>query len=316
LVRPDGFPDFFIVGAPRCGTTTLSRYLRKHPRICFSRPKEPHFFSDLSPFASTGDLWKDYIEPFFHYYDPDVHRAVGEGSVSYLYALPGLQRILQINPEARFIIQVRDPMEMLRSYHARMLFTLEEDQPDFAKAWAAQGARARGEGIPRYCRQALLLQYAEAGQLGKYVAQLFDLAGRDRCHVIVFDDLREDPSKVYAGVLDFLGVEHDGRRKFLSKQVSKTFRHLWLHRLLYRPSPGFVKLVLAAERRHRAERQTRKPWIKRMRSRLTDWNTVKSRPAPLSPEMRSTIRETLSEDVEKLGKLLDRDLGHWLQAEA
>jgi hypothetical protein len=41
------FPDFFVVGAPRCGSTAFCRYLAKHPAICFSRPKEPHYFTRL-----------------------------------------------------------------------------------------------------------------------------------------------------------------------------------------------------------------------------------------------------------------------------
>ncbi|MCH9035408.1 MAG: sulfotransferase [Planctomycetes bacterium] len=42
-------PDFFIVGAPKCGTTSLYEYLRQHPEVFMSRIKEPHFFGrDLS----------------------------------------------------------------------------------------------------------------------------------------------------------------------------------------------------------------------------------------------------------------------------
>ena len=38
-------PNFFIVGAPKCGTTSLDEYLRQHPNVFISRPKEPHYFS-------------------------------------------------------------------------------------------------------------------------------------------------------------------------------------------------------------------------------------------------------------------------------
>ena len=54
--RPERFPDFFLIGAPRCGTTSLSRYLADNPQVCFSRPKEPHYFSLLAPHASLDDL--------------------------------------------------------------------------------------------------------------------------------------------------------------------------------------------------------------------------------------------------------------------
>jgi Sulfotransferase family len=54
--KPARFPDFFLVGAPRCGTTSLSRYLAANPQVCFSRPKEPHYFSLLPPQTPLDDL--------------------------------------------------------------------------------------------------------------------------------------------------------------------------------------------------------------------------------------------------------------------
>ena len=63
MAKPARFPDFFLVGAPRCGTTSLSRYLAANPQVCFSRPKEPHYFALLpaaglqqSAKTQTGDL--------------------------------------------------------------------------------------------------------------------------------------------------------------------------------------------------------------------------------------------------------------------
>jgi Sulfotransferase family len=55
LTRPERFPDFFLIGAPRCGTTSLSSYLANNPQVCFSRPKEPHYFSLFAPRASLAE---------------------------------------------------------------------------------------------------------------------------------------------------------------------------------------------------------------------------------------------------------------------
>ncbi|WP_040414858.1 sulfotransferase [Desulfococcus multivorans] len=71
------FPDFFIIGAPRCGTTSLSRYLSKHPDICFSRPKEPHYFSTVSQPLTTSHLQRHYLERFFSHHHAG-NAAVGE----------------------------------------------------------------------------------------------------------------------------------------------------------------------------------------------------------------------------------------------
>ena len=75
-------PDFFIVGAPRCGTTALCQYLDEHPEIYISKPKEPCFFDhDLSP---TTLKYKEYLELF----EPGYHQLCGEGSTWYLFSTP------------------------------------------------------------------------------------------------------------------------------------------------------------------------------------------------------------------------------------
>jgi hypothetical protein len=83
MQRTDRFPDFFVVGAPRCGTTAISKYLSRNPHICFSRPKEPHFFSITLHEKPDADLHNDYLALFFPHCS-ETHQATGEGSVSYL----------------------------------------------------------------------------------------------------------------------------------------------------------------------------------------------------------------------------------------
>jgi len=118
-----GFPDFFVVGAPRCGTTALCRYLARNPQICVSRPKEPHYFTRMKELPTAEEVRRDYIDYFFDH-RTEAHRVAGEGSVSYLY-LPGvIENILHYNPQARFVAIVRNPLTMLPSYHQRMQYLL------------------------------------------------------------------------------------------------------------------------------------------------------------------------------------------------
>jgi hypothetical protein len=305
-MKPEGFPDLFVVGAPRCGTTALCNWLEKHPRICFSQPKEPHYFTHLA--TASSDLRRDYLRRFFYHYQPDRHAVVGEGSVSYLYSKDAIEQVLALNPDARLVVHVRNPIELVRSYHARMCYTLEEDETDFAKAWNLQSARARGERIPRLCRRAELLQYAEIGQLGKHLAQLFDVAGEERCLVNVYDDFRRDPRTSYERVLAFAGVASDGRTRFPAKQTSRTYRHGWLQRVLMRPAMPVARVVEVAER----SRPGRKRLMKRIRKGALRWNTVESQPAPLSAELIATLRDAFRDDVALLSDVLERDLRGWL----
>lgn len=306
------FPDFFVVGAPRCGTTSLCRYLARNPQICFSRPKEPHYFSRIDHLPSPEKLKRDYLERCFSHFS-DSHRAVGEGSVSYLY-LPGtIERINELNPDSRFIVLVRNPLSMLPSYHLRMQFLLQENEPDFSKAWALEASRQRGENLPKTCLDSRLLMYSEAAKFGVQVDRLFEVAGRERSHVIVFDDLKDNTLAVYQQTLEFLGVDYDGQTDFDRVYASQMYRFRWLQRLLFVPAASSSKTIDTLQRRTRKynEDGTKQPSLVK---RITNLNKLPARPEPLSREMADTIRETLQEDVAHLSDLLGRDLGFWFNS--
>jgi hypothetical protein len=315
------FPDFFIIGAPRCGTTSLCSFLRKHPRICFSRPKETHYFSKLAPAFGLENIENHYLRRCFSSYDPARHLAVGEGSVEYVYSLEVIETILSFNPSARFIVMARDPMEMLPSYHARMLFILQEDEPSFARAWELQEARARGEHVPRYCIDPELLRYRDVARYAALLRRLYTVVESERCLVLLFDDFRRDPRAVYERCLAFLGVPSDGRTEFRQRQPSRRYRYAWVQRIVYPPIGNAIRLAAEIERRatRRGRPSTprrgsaRKSWIKRLRKRLKAWNTIVAAPEPLPPQLRAAIRDNYADDVADLGHILHRDLSHWLR---
>jgi hypothetical protein len=304
------FPDFFVVGAPRCGTTSFCRYLARNPQICFSRPKEPHYFTQLEADPPADVVAHDYLERCFGHCTL-AHRAVGEGSVSYLYLPQAIERIRRFNRDARFIALVRNPLTMLPSYHLRMRFLLQEDEPDFARAWALQPQRARGERVPKHCLDARLLLYAKVAELGAQVERLFAVAGRERSHVIVFDDLVSDPLGVYRRALEFLGVDYDGQTRFETRYGSRMYRYRWLQRLLFVPATRGGKMMATLQQRSRKYNSdgSKRPGLVK---RVASWNKVRAEAPPLTREMTHAVGEALRPDVTLLSRLLDRDLGHWL----
>jgi len=313
MTRPRGFPDFFIVGAPRCGTTSLSRYLMRHPRVCFSRPKETHYFAQQTSLPSAESLQRDYIDRYFgHRTDTEV--LAGEGSVSYIHLPGAIRHILQFNPGAKFIAMVRNPRSMLPSYHQKMLFLLQEDQADFDKAWSLQATRAQGKDLPHTCLDPRLLDYTGVASLGAQVRSLFDIAGRERTHVIVFDDFVRDTFGEYRAVLDFLGLDYDGQTEFERRFDSQMYRYRWLQYLFWKTVTRRGKFVDTLERSRRKYREdgTIRPNLVK---RITRLNKRPVKPAPLSPRMVGILREDLRDDVRLLGELLGRDLGYWLTAD-
>ena len=311
MTKPERFPDFFLIGAPRCGTTALSNYLADNPQLCFPRPKEPHYFSLFAPHTSRDNLESAYLARYFSHYQQS-HKAIGEGSVSYLYSPDALRRILNLNPQARFIAILRNPLDMLASYHLRMRFTLMEDAEDFATAWSLQEMRARGERIPKHCLDPRLLMYHEVASFGLQIERLYDLVGRDGSLVLLFDDLVRDPLTVYKQALKFIGVEYDGRTNFQRKLGSRIYRHRWLQRLLYAPLAHKAHVADTLHLIWKMNQKKKASGRKSRLERLARWNTIKTRPAPLAPDVKQMLRDTLAVDVSKLSKLLQRNLSHWL----
>ncbi|MBY0399745.1 sulfotransferase, partial [Myxococcota bacterium] len=222
--RPRSVASAFLVGAPRCGTTFLAKTLAAHPNVCFSKPKETHFFvRDALSIPQTR--WREtFLARYFASLGPD-HRLIVEGSPLQLRDPDAIERLLAFDPETRFLVAVRSPIDLIHSFHARLLFLLDEDERDFERAWDLQAARARGERIPKRCRDAASLQYRAMASIGTQLGRLIERVGRGRVHVVVFDDVAVDPVKVYRGLLEFLELPDDGRIRFSKKNENRAFRH-------------------------------------------------------------------------------------------
>ena len=91
-------PNFFIIGAPKCGTTSMSVYLSSHPDIIISDPKEPHYFSDDINNGGIRDM-KVYLDCFSS--DDKKVNAIGEASTLYLYSKVAVPNILKFNKDVR-----------------------------------------------------------------------------------------------------------------------------------------------------------------------------------------------------------------------
>lgn len=297
-------PSFFLVGAPRCGTTALGRALKEHPLISFSKPKETQFFLLAPAEMPDQELRATYLE-LHHSGLSEAHRALGDGSITYLYAPDCIRRALRFDPRARFIVTVRNPLDMVPSHHARMVYTLEEDVADFAAAWALQAERAAGRRIPKRCRDPRVLQYGTIGRLGWHVERLFEVAGRERCLVLVYDDLARDPGAVYRQILTFVGVPDDGRTEFARKAENRGFRSTFLQQFVMNPPTWALPLIRFGD-------SATIKRLKRLRRRLEEANTFRRERPPLSGGIRDVLREYFADDVHKLSRLLSRDLDHWL----
>ena len=296
----------YLVGAPRCGTTAFSKVLARNPQICFSKPKENHFCIRVSPALSPDEMSRTYLQRYFPGLNEN-HRAIAEGSVSYLYSPEAIKKIIELDPNGRFIVMVRNPVDMIYSYHARLLFTMDEDVTNFETAWNLQEARSYGKYIPSRCRDPRLLQYAAIGRLGEQVETLFRTAGRERCVVIVFDDFVKDPLKVYKEVLEFIDIDYDGQTKIAQKNQNRGYKSRFLQQFVMNPPRFIVKFM---EKREDLGLD-KFAYLRSIRRRLKKINKVEIKRETLSDSMRQKLRAVFADDIEKLAGLLNRNFEHW-----
>ena len=297
-------PNFFIVGAPKCGTTALYEYLRPHPDIFMSTIKEPHYFAkDLGtyPRIQTAEEYEGIFAG-----STARHRRVGEASVYYLRSEVAIPNIRQFNPDARLIAMYRNPIDMVYSFHSQLLYVAEEDELDFEKAWRLQERRRQGLDIPPRSRGPFLLQYAELGRFGTQTERLLATFPRAQVKLILFDDFAKSPQAVYDDVIEFLGLPHDGRTEFPRINDNKRARVDWLRRFARKPPPVLRKAFRGLKQAVGGE------GIAAVKKRIVEANTVKERRPPLTPGFRAELAETFRDEIALLGRLLGRDLSHWV----
>ncbi|MBE9044417.1 sulfotransferase [Pleurocapsales cyanobacterium LEGE 10410] len=298
-------PNFFIVGAPKCGTTALSEYLKEHPNIYLSDPKEPHYFAlDFEQYRLTK-TWETYLDLFKD--SSAKHTAIGEGSVFYLFSSVALKQIYQFAPQAKIIVMLRNPVDLVYSFHSQVIFTADENVKDFKRAWRLQGKRQQGIKIPRQCREAALLQYAALGRLGEQMERLFRIFPRQQVEIIWFEDFVQSTKQVYERVLDFLAVAPDNRQDFIRINENKSHKLGLVGNFSEKPPALLNDLALKARDLLGLERLYVLDTIRSI-------NTKVASRQPLSDRLRAELTAEFESDIKKLSRLLDKDLSHWLLA--
>ncbi len=290
-------PDFFIVGAAKCGTTSMYRYLEAHPEVFMSAVKEPYFFCDDLEIA---DYWRvTNLEAYLALFrDAGEARRCGEASVWYLRSAVAAQRIREFAPGARIIAMLRNPVDMLFSLHGQFLRSSNEDILDFAEALAAEPDRRAGRRIPPKAHFPLGLRYSEMVGFSEQLRRYFDCFGRERVHVIVFDDLKEDTAGVYRRVLEFLDVDASFRPDF--RRIN-AYRPIKIN-----PVDYFVK---DRPRLHDWARRLIPLALRRGIGRVVGaFVRPLPREATLAPALRAQLHERFADEIARLSVLLDRDL--------
>jgi hypothetical protein len=298
-------PNLFLVGAPKCGTTSMYEYLRRHPQIFFpkddsgyGRAKEPqHFCPDLG--LSARYAIHDRGEYLSLYEGAGNVKWRGDASTYYLYSRAAPELIREFCPHARILIMLRPPLEMIHSYHSELLRWGQEDIADFHEALAAIEERKQGNRLPRDAGVARCLDYIDVCRLAPQVERYFRTFGRDAVKVVLLEDMVASPAETYREVLRFLDVDPSFQPDFrVYNEAPRNGPSETMLRAIYN-LPG-VRPVMRALFPYPVRRRV----LSYARRSAKGVAQVDSR----EEELRALYRP----GIERLAELIGRDLSHWM----
>lgn len=289
--------DLFILGAPKCGTTSLADWLSEHPQVFFSRVKEPHYF--YQPYH-VKISFSEYCDLFSG--EGGEYKVRAEGSVWYLFSNEAVVGILEYNPNAKFIVCLRSPVEMAVSLHAQAISNKSaayENTLDFSRAWSYSDERYNGNRVglrgPKFDTR--ILAYKQACYLGSQLQYLLSFVPKEKVHIVLLEDLRMNPEHEWRGIQEFVGLKDDGRKIFYPSNEATAPRSFLLHKILI--SIGWVKRYLGVKKSFKIFAPIHKK------------NLAKRRYSLPSDSLKEEMLDAFKAEIEILEDILKRDLSHW-----
>lgn len=293
-------PNLFIVGAPKCGTSAMYEYLAQHPQVKMCDIKEPNFFDTDLLYKSKRLTQKQYNQLFTADNDTLV---IGEASPWYLYSKSAANNIYKFNPEAKIIILLRNPIDMMYALHSELLFQGCENEVDFEKALSLEMGRKAGTINHDFSNPHESVYYHDLVTYSTQVERYFSVFGRENVKVIIFDDFKNDASKVYKSIILFLGLSTDFEINTKVVNPNKTYAFDFLRKLIMLPSNSIktiVKIILPNQK---------------LRIKVAQFilksNTKIEKRKPLESDFVNKLKPIFKSDIEKLEQLLNIDLSNW-----
>lgn len=283
------FPDFFIIGAPKCGTTSVYDFLRAHPAAFMPKFKEPQYFcSDLTEVQQIKTESR-YLSLFNRAKRDQI---IGEASVWYLYSKAAVQAILVKNPNAKFIVVLRDPLKAVISFHNNSVISLVEKHEDFAEAW---GEHKRNAGTP-------MTDYSGVYKFAEQLERLYMLVPKQQVKIVLLEQLKANPEDHYNSITDFIGLPRRAVIDYPHMNAARQWDNQMVRRYLINPQPSVRAAMQLFKRTFNA--LGIKPLI------ALQWLfTTAGENKPLADSFRQILKCEFAQDVSRLKKEFGLSIG-------
>lgn len=303
-------PNTFIVGAPKCGTTSMASYLSEHPQAFVCEPKEPNYWAkdlkqDPNPSGVSLSDKSAYLS-LFAASNPRVHIVRCDASTTYIWSDVAVHNIVTNYPNAKIILMLRNPVELALSLYREERFSFAEDEEDFWTAWKLQRKRLCGSAVPKHCVEPRKLQYRAIASVGSHACKLKKLVPEQQRLIILLDDMIANPGMVWSKVQQFLGLPQDGRNAFPVVNSAKRHSHPRLAEWALAPPQPLIPVVNALRK---------VAWIsglRGIRSGFFKKGTLKlAKDASHDQTIYRLLLPEFEEEIRILESAIDRDLSSW-----
>ncbi|WP_081620138.1 sulfotransferase [Thioalkalivibrio sp. ALMg9] len=293
-------PNLFIVGVGKAGTFSLHEYLSQHSDIFMSPKKEPNYFGRDLRF-NVPNMTEDEYLSIFQETDGSFYR--GEASVSYLLSRNAADEIKDFNDEARIVIIVRNPVEVMYSRYSQNLKTGIETLKTFSEALSAEADRKKGFRVPAGVTCDDWLFYREWVRYSEQIERFLSCFPRNNVFVAVYDDLTNNPEKLYVDLTRFLGVSSEPVPQFARVNANRNVRSTFVTRV----ARGKIRFSREIARTLIPSRSLRRS----VANLLQAMNSVEAPRKRLSRELEQRLRQELEGEISYVEGVLQRDLSHW-----
>jgi hypothetical protein len=284
-------PNFLVIGAPKCGTTSLHSVLSQHPEIFTSKVKEPHFFE--RDIYSNGLEW--YQEKYFQ--DAQGYLARGESTPNYLtlsnIVAPRIRESFG-DHDLKFITIFRDPTKRAYSEYWFKRRRYKEEQTfeeALQKEW--QGKRREWDCFYKGgCYANLLEPFLERFQRGDF-------------HFILLEDLINNFNGTMRKLSQFLSVSDDFKFKPVTENQSYVIKNKRIQSITNNPSDPVHRIGKVLTKFLPGEK------VLSLKKLIIMSNLSEERYPPLAKEMELILREKYHGEIRKLEIIMGRDLSSW-----
>ena len=268
-----------------------------------SSPKEPHHFvHDEMPAKSNYPKLNQYLEIFAD--AKECHTVIAEASVWYLYSKIALKNIAAFNSNAKIIIMLRRPDEMVYSMHSQAVVTLQEDISDFEEAWnlcISNQIRA----YPKLCKEPLLLQYDQIARYGTQLQNAKMFFPDNQIHIVFYDDFKSNTALSYEKILEFLNLPNDGRKHFPKVNPNTQLRNKAVGTILKKKPVTLMPVITTLKHLLGIEKLG-------VKKKLTELNQKTIERKKILESTRQEIISVYQEDINLLSSVTGKNLSHWL----